>query len=169
MITGSIVDKIYSIRHVPNATRRAFYTEIESRLDQWYIGLPESIRFETTSRRSAPPPHILFLHIKYWGAVLLLNRALWVRLVALDSVTYILTVYLIGKGMQFSSSDYNSVLIFLSIEPTSGSTAEFKAFDLAQGAAIHLSAIGIETCPVLARRKLIHRLIQPPFIAKHFL
>ncbi|KAH0591126.1 hypothetical protein H2248_001229 [Termitomyces sp. 'cryptogamus'] len=109
MITGSIVDKIYSIRHVPHAVRRASYSDIESRLDQWYIGLPESLRFEPTSRRTAPPPHILFLHIRYWGAVLLLNRAFipnW-------------------KGT----------------ESTSHNTAEFKAFDLAQSAATHLSAI----------------------------
>jgi hypothetical protein len=54
------------------------FGEMESRLDQWFISLPEELRYETTSRRPVPPPHILFLHIRYWGAVLLLNRALYV-------------------------------------------------------------------------------------------
>ncbi|KAF5385325.1 hypothetical protein D9615_001196 [Tricholomella constricta] len=109
LISGAIVTNIYSIRHVPPSTRRAMFNEIESRLDRWYIGLPEALRYETTSRRTVPPPHILFLHVRYWGAVLLLNRAFipnW-------------------KGA----------------EPTSRNTLEFKAFDLAQGAATHVSAI----------------------------
>ncbi|KAG6837321.1 hypothetical protein H0H93_011416 [Arthromyces matolae] len=71
MITGSIVEKMYAIRHLSPATTRMSYGEIESRLDRWYIGLSEVLRSEPTSRN----------------------------------------------------------------------TAEFKAFDLAQGAATHLSAI----------------------------
>ncbi|KAF8078976.1 fungal-specific transcription factor domain-containing protein [Lyophyllum atratum] len=109
VITGAIVTNMYSVRHIAPATRRAMFADMESRLDQWFIGLPEALRYETTSRRPVPPPHILFLHIRYWGAVLLLNRAFipnW-------------------KGA----------------EPTSRNTLEFKSFDLAQGAATHVSAI----------------------------
>ncbi|KAF5368389.1 hypothetical protein D9758_002173 [Tetrapyrgos nigripes] len=55
-------------------------------------------------------PHVLFLHVRYWGTVLLLNRAFipnW-------------------RGIDFNSRE---------------STTELKAFDLAQGAASHVSAI----------------------------
>jgi len=109
LISGAIVTNMYPVRRVSSATRRAMFGEMESRLDQWFIGLPEALRYETTSRRPVPPPQILFLHLRYWGAVLLLNRAFipnW-------------------KGA----------------EPTSRNTLEFKAFDLAQGAATHVSAI----------------------------
>ncbi|KAG6919021.1 hypothetical protein DXG01_009731 [Tephrocybe rancida] len=128
---GSIVNNIYSIRRVSPVVRRASYREIESQLDQWYIGLPETLRFETTSRRLVPPPHILFLHIRYWGAVLLLNRAFipnW-------------------KG----------------VAPTSRNTAEFKAFDLAQGAATHLSAIANVYRETFSMKR------GPPFLTSYIL
>ena len=82
VISGNIVTDIYSIRRIPFATRKAKYAEVERRLDQWFIGLPDQLRYDGTSRRAAvPPPHILFLNIRYWAVVLLLNRALYVACV----------------------------------------------------------------------------------------
>ncbi|KAF9469792.1 fungal-specific transcription factor domain-containing protein [Collybia nuda] len=109
IISGAIVSNIYPVRQTPGLSKRALLAELETRLDQWFISLPEELRYETTSRRPLPPPQTLFLHIRYRGAVLLLHRAFipnW-------------------KGT----------------EPTSRNTLELKAFDLAQGAASHISAI----------------------------
>ncbi|RDB29501.1 Nitrogen assimilation transcription factor nit-4 [Hypsizygus marmoreus] len=131
LISGAIINKIYAVRQPSPSVKRAIYAEMETRLDQWYIGLPEELRFDTTSRRSVPPPHILFLHIRYWDAVLLLNRAFipnW-------------------KGT----------------EPTSRNTLEFKAFDLAQGAASHVSAI------VTAHRETFTLKRSSPFLTSHLL
>ncbi|KAF8899084.1 fungal-specific transcription factor domain-containing protein [Infundibulicybe gibba] len=77
VIVGAIVTKIYPIRPTPGLSRRAVLSDLEMQLDQWYLGLPESLRYDpVVNKRSVPPPHILFLHIRYWGAVLLLHRAL---------------------------------------------------------------------------------------------
>lgn len=114
MICGAIITKLYPVRPTPNVSRRSLSADLEARLDQWFIRLPEELRYETTSRRQVPPPHILFLHIRYWGTVLILNRAFipnW-------------------KGAEF----------------TSRNTFELKAFDLAQGAAGHISAIVTTYC-----------------------
>lgn len=73
---GSIVTQIYPVKIPSRAARAKSLAELESRLDQWYIDLPDGLRCDTASKRIVPPPHILFLHIKYWGAVLLLHRAL---------------------------------------------------------------------------------------------
>ena len=79
VISGAIVTKLYPVRPTPKVSKRSLLAELEARLDQWYFSLPEELRYETTSRRQVPPPHILFLHIRYWGTVLILNRALYVR------------------------------------------------------------------------------------------
>ncbi|THV07451.1 hypothetical protein K435DRAFT_741751 [Dendrothele bispora CBS 962.96] len=108
VVLGNIVSKIYPVR--ASGSRKALMTSLESQLDQWYLSLPECLRYDVASKRSVPMPHVLFLHIRYWGTVLLLNRAFipnW-------------------RGIDFSSRK---------------STTELKAFDLAQGAASHVSAI----------------------------
>ncbi|GLB35813.1 putative fungal specific transcription factor [Lyophyllum shimeji] len=131
LIYGAIVTNMYSVRQIPCATRRAMLGELESRLDQWFISLPEALQYDTSSRRPVPPPHILFLHVRYWSAVLLLNRAFipnW-------------------KGA----------------EPTSRNTLEFKAFDLAQGAATHVSAI------VTVYRETFTLKRSSPFLTSHIL
>ncbi|KAJ6503261.1 fungal-specific transcription factor domain-containing protein [Mycena vitilis] len=108
LILGAIITKIYPVRS--STSRQASLATLESRLDQWYLSLPEGLRYDTASRRIVPPPPVLLMHIRYWGTVLLLHRAFipnW-------------------KG----------------IDPTpQNSTLELKAFDLAQGAASHISAI----------------------------
>jgi len=79
VISGNIVTDIYPVRRIPFAARKTKYAETERRLDQWFIGLPDQLRYDGTSRRAAiPPPHVLFLNIRYWAVVLLLNRALYV-------------------------------------------------------------------------------------------
>jgi hypothetical protein len=75
VIINSIVTHIYPVKHSGRHFRFQHLADLESRLDQWYIQLPDGLRYDTTSMRIVPPPHILFLHIKYWAAVLLLHRA----------------------------------------------------------------------------------------------
>ncbi|KAJ7751211.1 fungal-specific transcription factor domain-containing protein [Mycena maculata] len=110
LILGAVITEIYPVRGTSVASRQASLAKLETRLDQWYLSLPEALRYDTASRRIVPSPPVLLLHIRYWGTVLLLHRAFipnW-------------------KG----------------IDPTpQNSTLELKAFDLAQGAASHLSAI----------------------------
>ncbi|KAJ7675340.1 fungal-specific transcription factor domain-containing protein [Mycena rosella] len=110
LILGAVITKIYPVRLTSVASRQASLSTLESRLDQWFLSLPEALRYDTACRRTVPSPPVLLLHIRYWGTVLLLHRAFipnW-------------------KG----------------IDPTpQNSTLELKAFDLAQGAASHLSAI----------------------------
>ncbi|KAJ3895160.1 fungal-specific transcription factor domain-containing protein [Lentinula edodes] len=103
-ILGRIIQKLYPITVIDTIPRRTLLQTFESELDQWYLALPDYLRYDVASKRNIPPPHVIFLHIRYWGAVLLLNRAL----------------------IDFSSRR---------------STLGLKAFDLAQGAATHLSAI----------------------------
>ncbi|KAF8634943.1 hypothetical protein AX15_000674 [Amanita polypyramis BW_CC] len=74
-IVGEIVTKVYPVRMPPNASKRIILAELETRLDRWYISLPDNLSFDVASRRAIPPPHVLFLHIRYWGSVLLLYRA----------------------------------------------------------------------------------------------
>ncbi|KAF8718925.1 hypothetical protein AX14_011667 [Amanita brunnescens Koide BX004] len=110
IIVGEIITKVYPVRMSPSVSRRIILVDLETRLDRWYISLADNLSYDVASRRAIPSPHVLFLHIRYWGAVLLLNRAFipnWK-----------------GTGPSPISS-----------------TMELKAFDLAQGAASHLSAI----------------------------
>lgn len=73
---GSIMTNVYSVFPMERSSRHTMLTTLETRLDQWYIELPEGLRYDTTSKRIVPPPHILVLHIRYWASVLLLHRAL---------------------------------------------------------------------------------------------
>ncbi|KAJ4485754.1 fungal-specific transcription factor domain-containing protein [Lentinula aciculospora] len=100
----SIIQKVYPITVTDTTPRRTLLQTFESQLDRWYLNLPNHLRYDVASKRNVPPPHVIFLHIRYWGAVLLLNRAL----------------------VDFSLRR---------------STLGLKAFDLAQGAATHLSAL----------------------------
>jgi hypothetical protein len=76
LIVASIVRQIYPVKSPARGSRSKSLADLERCLDQWYIDLPDGLRCDTTNKRIVPPPHILFLHIKYWGAVLLLHRAL---------------------------------------------------------------------------------------------
>jgi hypothetical protein len=108
ILVGEILTRVYPVRMSPNVSKRTILADLESRLDRWYITLPDNLRYDVANRHAVPPPQILFLHIRYWGGVLLLNRAFipnW-------------------KGTKLSSKS---------------PTIELKAFDLAQGAASHIS------------------------------
>ncbi|KAG2022902.1 nuclear protein [Coprinopsis cinerea AmutBmut pab1-1] len=74
MIVGAIITKVYPINPPLKESRQQLLAELESRLDQWYYTLPEHLRLDPGPRKVTPPPQILFLHIRYWGAVLLLHR-----------------------------------------------------------------------------------------------
>lgn len=80
VLLGSIVTKIYPVHSTGRRSRRAISNSLESRLDQWYIDLSDNLRYDPASKRNVPPPPVLFIHIKYWSAVLLLHRALYVEL-----------------------------------------------------------------------------------------
>lgn len=75
VILGAIITKVYPVRFPPGVHRRALLASFESQLDQWYISLPQHLRYDPSNKRKVPPPHVLFLHVRYWGSVLLLNRA----------------------------------------------------------------------------------------------
>ena len=77
LIVGSIVTDIYPVREPPSATKRACLEELENALHRWYLDMPDNLQFDlASSTRPIPPPHVLILHVRYWGAVLLLHRAL---------------------------------------------------------------------------------------------
>jgi hypothetical protein len=100
ILIGSIVTMIYPVRSTGRGSRRAILHGLESRLDQWYIDLPDNLRYDPASKRNVPQPAVLFIHIQYWSAVLLLHRALYVEL--WDSEFSLLippcTAFPIGKG-----------------------------------------------------------------------
>lgn len=76
VIMGAIVSQIYPVRSTTTGvSRQAILADLESRLDQWYITLPDELQLEAASKRYTQPPQILFLHVRYWGAVLILHRA----------------------------------------------------------------------------------------------
>ncbi|KDR85752.1 hypothetical protein GALMADRAFT_384548 [Galerina marginata CBS 339.88] len=76
VILGAIITQIYPVRTTTGGpSRQAMLADLESRLDQWYITLPEELLYEGPTKKLTPPPQILYLHVRYWGAVLLLHRA----------------------------------------------------------------------------------------------
>jgi hypothetical protein len=78
-ILSRVLETLYAIR--PQSGRHQVLAELGRALDKWYLELPESLRFDTSSRASrdsVPPPHVLTLHMQYWTTVLLLHRPLWV-------------------------------------------------------------------------------------------
>ncbi|KAF9486569.1 hypothetical protein BDN70DRAFT_870159 [Pholiota conissans] len=75
VILGAIVTQIYPVRITGSISKQSMLADLESRLDQWYITLPDELQYDGSSKRYTPPPQILFLHVRYWGAVLLLHRA----------------------------------------------------------------------------------------------
>ncbi|KAI5898203.1 uncharacterized protein SCHCODRAFT_02611397 [Schizophyllum commune H4-8] len=110
LIVGSIVTDIYPVREPPSATKRACLEELENALHRWYLDMPDNLQFDlASSTRPIPPPHVLILHVRYWGAVLLLHRAF--------------------------------IPNWKEVTEHGQSTIGGKAFDLAQGAASHVSAI----------------------------
>ncbi|KAL4070710.1 fungal-specific transcription factor domain-containing protein [Scleroderma citrinum] len=114
VIIGSISSLIYPVKAIRRGSRRIILNELEARLDQWYHQLPAELSYDPASKRPVPSPPILFIHIKYWFAVLLLHRAFipnW-------------------KGSEIES-----------YKPGNSDTTSLKAFDLCQSAATYISTI----------------------------
>ncbi|KIJ66200.1 hypothetical protein HYDPIDRAFT_26571 [Hydnomerulius pinastri MD-312] len=115
VIIGSIVSSVYPVKSTRRGSRRAVLSSLEARLDQWYLELPDDLRYDPASKRNTPLPPVLYIHIKYWSAVLLLHRAFipnW-------------------KGSE----------PILQNPPSGSDTASLKAFDLCQSAATYVSTI----------------------------
>ncbi|KAI0068074.1 hypothetical protein BV25DRAFT_1875230 [Artomyces pyxidatus] len=118
-ITGTIMDRIYPVRPISHAAKRAALVELEARLDQWFAELPEGLAYDVASKRNiVPPPHILILHIAYWNAVLLLHRAFIPKWRPVST-----------HHRQGSSSTRESDAVAL------------KSFDICQTAAVHITSI----------------------------
>ncbi|KAG2045142.1 fungal-specific transcription factor domain-containing protein [Suillus americanus] len=115
ILIGSIVTMIYPVRSTRRGSRRAVLNSLESRLDQWYIDLPDNLRYDPASKRNTPPLAVLFIHIQYWSAVLLLHRAF--------------------------IPDWKGSEQILQNPPIGSDTASMKAFDLCQSAATYVSTI----------------------------
>ncbi|KAG1871132.1 fungal-specific transcription factor domain-containing protein [Suillus tomentosus] len=115
VLIGSIVTMIYPVRSTGRGSRRAVLSNLESRLDQWYIDLPDNLRYDPASKRNTPPLAVLFIHIQYWSAVLLLHRAF--------------------------IPDWKGSEQILQNPPNGSDTASLKAFDLCQSAATYVSTI----------------------------
>lgn len=110
LIVGNIVTEIYPVREPCSSNKRVHLEELENALHRWYLDIPDNLQFDLASTtRPIPPPHVLILHVRYWGAILLLHRAF--------------------------------IPNWKEVTDHGQSTIGGKAFDLAQGAASHVSAI----------------------------
>lgn len=76
IILGDVVTQLYPVKPVSAAAKLEHLPALETRFDQWYISLPEQLRFDGSNKRFIPPPTILLLNIRYWGSVQLLHRCL---------------------------------------------------------------------------------------------
>ncbi|KDQ63123.1 hypothetical protein JAAARDRAFT_367704 [Jaapia argillacea MUCL 33604] len=114
VIVGNILAKMYRVRSKSRSPPRSKLPELESSLDRWYIDLADSLRYDSASKRTPPPPHVLALHLQYFAAKLLLFSA-------------------------FLPVDPNGSAEVISAHPAD--TFSLKAFDLCQGAACHISSI----------------------------
>ncbi|KAI0049260.1 hypothetical protein FA95DRAFT_1557057 [Auriscalpium vulgare] len=118
-ITGTIMDRIYPVRPIAHAAKRAALAELEGRMDQWYSELPEGLAYDPASHRYVPPPNICMLHMTYWNAVLLLHRAF------------------IPKWRPVTSHSHKH-------SGTRESDAiALKSFDICQTAAVHVTTISV--------------------------
>ncbi|KAJ8523288.1 hypothetical protein ONZ45_g253 [Pleurotus djamor] len=72
VILGDLISEIYPVRTGPNW---AALPKLEARLDNWFHNLPVPLRYDPSSKRVTQPSHIIVLHIRYWGAILILQRA----------------------------------------------------------------------------------------------
>ncbi|KZT23091.1 hypothetical protein NEOLEDRAFT_1136960 [Neolentinus lepideus HHB14362 ss-1] len=73
-IMGDIVRDMYPVKRRASIATGTFQG-LDTRLRQWYNGLPPSFRYETPAALTAAPPHIMSLHVEYWYTMLLLHRS----------------------------------------------------------------------------------------------
>jgi hypothetical protein len=114
VIIGSIVSSVYPVKSSKQGSKRAVLSDLEARLDQWYLELPDDLRHDPARKRNTPAP-VLYINIKYWSAVLLLHRAFMPNWKGSESI--------------------------LQNPPSGSNTTSLKAFDLCQSAATHISTI----------------------------
>jgi hypothetical protein len=76
VIAGTVINKVYPIQGISRAAKQTIMAECEAKLDQWYLSLPDYLRFDLSNRDAPCLPQVMFLHVRYWGCVLLLYRAL---------------------------------------------------------------------------------------------
>ncbi|EKM84077.1 hypothetical protein AGABI1DRAFT_117526 [Agaricus bisporus var. burnettii JB137-S8] len=75
LISGTVINRVYPVQSISRVAKQAVLNECEAQLDQWLISLPDYLRCDSGNRRCSPSPQVIFLHIRYWGCVLLLYRA----------------------------------------------------------------------------------------------
>lgn len=76
LVAGTIIDKVYPVQGIIHVTKQIVSTECETQLDQWYLSLPDYLHCDPNSRGTYVP-QVIFLHVRYWGCILLLYRVLW--------------------------------------------------------------------------------------------
>ncbi|TRM66257.1 fungal-specific transcription factor domain-containing protein [Schizophyllum amplum] len=94
LIVGNIVTEIYPVREPCSSNKRVHLEELENALHR-------------CTTRPIPPPHVLILHVRYWGAILLLHRAFHVSAIinllrerySLQRTSPFLTAYLLASGI----------------------------------------------------------------------
>ncbi|KAG5219880.1 zinc cluster transcription factor [Salix suchowensis] len=91
--------------------------------------LPQPLRYDPSKKRITQPPHIITLHVRYWGAVFCCSEPCNIP----NWSTY---------GVLSRRVDYMRTDLRTSTGPDMhSSTQELKAFDHAQSAASHISTI----------------------------
>ncbi|OCB85639.1 WD40 repeat-like protein [Sanghuangporus baumii] len=73
VITGKIIDKIYSIRQKPWPKKQRLLYGLDRELNDWFAGLPAHLHYDAAVRRPVPP-QTLFLHIQHSIVMILLHR-----------------------------------------------------------------------------------------------
>ncbi|KAL5534107.1 hypothetical protein ACEPAG_568 [Sanghuangporus baumii] len=73
VITGKIIDKIYSIRQKPWPKKQRLLNDLDKELNDWFAGLPAHLHYDAAVRRPVPP-QTLFLHIQHSIVMILLHR-----------------------------------------------------------------------------------------------
>ncbi|KAL5518809.1 hypothetical protein ACEPAH_492 [Sanghuangporus vaninii] len=73
VITGKIIDKIYSIRQKPWPKKQRLLYDLNRELNDWFAGLPAHLHYDAAVRRPVPP-QTLFLHIQHSIVMILLHR-----------------------------------------------------------------------------------------------
>ena len=73
-IIRSIIIGLYPVRPNSLVSEGDLLARLETSLDQWMIDLPDHLRCDIESV-PPPPPHLIFLYVQYWSAVILLHRA----------------------------------------------------------------------------------------------
>ena len=68
--------RLYPVKYHEDQPRRQALEDLETRLQQWVINLPDALQYYEGGNKPTPPPHVLIMHMEYHLAVLLLHRSL---------------------------------------------------------------------------------------------